>query len=198
MAKQAEMTKGSFGLLFVGLFSVALLGTACSSPAALATLTPSPTPTAISSPPPTAGPKQTPTPTPVPAGWVVVSFGNVRFAAEVADTPAAQQQGLSGRASMPLDQGMWFDFHREVSTAFWMHEMLFPLDMVWLDQDLHVVHVTHNAPAPAPGTPDADLPLYSAGVPIRYVLEINAGLADRYGIAPGSVATVTSSPQPPS
>jgi uncharacterized membrane protein (UPF0127 family) len=71
-----------------------------------------------------------------------------------------------------------------------MREMRFPLDIVWIDSQLTVVSVTHDAPAP--GTPDDDLPRYGSGVPVRYVLEINAGLARAFGIDVGDVVTFES------
>ena len=124
-----------------------------------------------------------PTPTVVPDGWVAVAFEGVTFLAEVVDTAETRAQGLSDRPSMPLDQGMLFDFGGEATPDFVMRRMHFPLDMVWVDGALRVVHVTHNAPTPEPG---AELTGYdSGGIPVRYVLEINAGLAEQHGIGQG-------------
>ena len=87
---------------------------------------------------------------------------------------------------------MWFDLGSERRATFWMREMRFPLDIVWIDGSLRVVHVTHEAPVPVPGTAETDLPRYDAGgVPVRYVLEIGAGLARRLGIERGAAVTVS-------
>jgi uncharacterized membrane protein (UPF0127 family) len=86
---------------------------------------------------------------------------------------------------------MWFVYPVEFLATYWMNGMLFPLDIVWVNGALTVVDVTNDAPQPAPGTPPDDLPRYSPSVPVRYVLEINAGLAEDLGIVPGARVTVT-------
>ena len=53
-----------------------------------------------------------------------------------------------------------------------------PLDMIWIDAECTVVHITRNAPPQAPKQALADLPLYGPPVPVLYVLEINAGEAE--------------------
>ena len=76
-----------------------------------------------------------------------------------------------------------------------MRGMRFPIDIVWVDDQFGVVHVTHSAPAPEPGADETLLPTYSPGAtPVRYVLEIGAGLARELRIEPG--ATVRVSPAP--
>ena len=89
---------------------------------------------------------------------------------------------------------MWFDMGGTGNATFWMRGMRFPIDIVWISDDLVVTGVTERLPFPEPGTTDSALPTYSSGVPIRFVLEINAGLAEELGIGEGSVATFT--PQP--
>lgn len=141
----------------------------------------------------TAPAPETPAPVsgPAPVRTVVISVGAVRFVGEIADTPEARTLGLSFRDSMQPGEAMWFDFGASLQTAFWMRGMRFPLDIVWVDEDLRVVHVTANAPPPAPGTPESALPLYRPGAPVRYVLEINAGLAASYSIVPGVAVRVS-------
>ena len=65
----------------------------------------------------------------------------------------------------------------------WMKGMRFPLDLVWIDDD-RVVDVTADVPD-QPGTPDAQLPIYSPSQPANRVLEVNAGWAKRNGVQPG-------------
>ena len=91
---------------------------------------------------------------------------------------------------------MWFDLGAPSATAFWMKGMRFPLDMVWVDEQLRVVQVTHEAPVPPPGADTQSLPVYSHGAtPVRYVLEIGAGLARELAIQPGVQVQVQ--PLPP-
>ena len=65
----------------------------------------------------------------------------------------------------------------------WMKGMRFPLDLVWIN-DGRVVDVSANVPD-QPGTPDAQLPIYSPSNPANRVLEVNSGWAERNGVEPG-------------
>ena len=89
------------------------------------------------------------------------------------------------------ERGMWFDMGGTGNATFWMHGMRFPIDIVWISDEFVVTGVAERLPFPEPGAPDSALPRYSSGVPIRYVLEINAGLADELGIGEGSVVSIT-------
>jgi uncharacterized membrane protein (UPF0127 family) len=75
---------------------------------------------------------------------------------------------------------MLFIFESGVTSAFWMKDMRFPLDFVWIGSDCTVVDITPNVPHPA--TPDSPLPTHSSSVPSAYNFEINGGEAERLGI----------------
>ena len=93
---------------------------------------------------------------------------------------------------MGNDEGMLFIFPSDASPGFWMQGMLIPLDLVWIDGRLNVVGVTANVPPHAgPGSP----PLYHPPQPVRYVLEVSAGIADELGIGPGSLVELVGIPQ---
>ena len=64
--------------------------------------------------------------------------------------------------------------------------MQIPLDFIWIEEG-QVVEVTQNIPAPVAGTADAELPIYQPAVPVRQMLEVSAGFADRYQIQPGDL-----------
>lgn len=103
-----------------------------------------------------------------------------RITIEIVDTPEDRALGLSGRASIADDRGMLFVFD-DVSEGhcFWMKDMQFSIDMVWLDQDKNVVTVT---PDVAPQTfPNSFCPESAA----RYGLELGSGRAAALGITPG-------------
>ena len=116
------------------------------------------------------------------------------FGVDVADTHERQRLGLGGRDELGRERGMWFDLGGTGNATFWMRGMRFPIDIVWISDDFVVTGVAERLPFPEPGTPDSALPRFSSRVPIRYVLEINAGLAEELGIGEGSVVTFT--PQP--
>ena len=113
------------------------------------------------------------------------------FVVEVADDSAERAVGLSGRDSLPRGGGMWFAYFNVHQPSFWMRGMRFALDIVWIDSSLHVVDVTHDAPAPPGDSALEDLPLYTPNAPIKYVLEINAGLARDLRIERGALVTIS-------
>ncbi len=104
------------------------------------------------------------------------------FQPELALTPEEITRGLSYRESLPPGTGMLFVYPDEAPRSFWMFEMRFPLDMVWIGGDCRVVDITENAPPPEPDQPNSELPLFSPKVPARYVFEVNAGEARQHGV----------------
>ena len=114
-----------------------------------------------------------------------VAIGDSTWYVELAVTPAERSQGLSGREKLPEASGMLFVFEGDQHLAFWMPDMNFPLDMVWIDSTCQVVDVTLNAPVPLPGQSLSDLSRFSPSVPSKYVLEINAGEFHDMGISVG-------------
>ncbi|MEM3155002.1 MAG: DUF192 domain-containing protein [Candidatus Woesearchaeota archaeon] len=112
----------------------------------------------------------------------VVTFDNgVSFEVEIARTPAEQQKGLMYRESLPENRGMLFIFSVEEPKTFWMKNTLIPLDMVFLDGNMVVVEVKTGVP---PCKADPCL-TYTSEKPAQYVLELNANVAEKYGIVPG-------------
>lgn len=107
------------------------------------------------------------------------------FMFEIADTPQAQQQGLSGRANLSDTYGMLFVFDEPSRPGFWMKDMLVPIDIVWLSDTGVVVGIEHNV---SPDTyqkvpPDVFYPPSQ----VSYALEVRAGLAASRGWSVGSV-----------
>lgn|GEM_PF-629586 len=170
------------GLLICPLFLGLSLFTSCTSAASPGKTVPAAVvPTATL--PHTATP--VPAPTTLPDAGPGVAIGDARFAVEVVDTPAARNQGLSGRPLLKPGTGMLFVFEKEGPYGFWMKDMQFPLDLVWINGQCQVVDITPNVPMPAPGQTPGDLPIYMPRAPVLYVLEINAGEAAATGIMVG-------------
>src|SRR3989344_5288383 len=63
-----------------------------------------------------------------------ISFGGVSLVTDVADTPELRQLGLSGKKSLEKDSGMLFVFDTTGIYGFWMKEMAFPIDVIWIDE----------------------------------------------------------------
>ncbi len=92
--------------------------------------------------------------------------------AAIADTPALREHGLSGSAPLKSDEGMLFVFENDGRYSFWMKDMLFPIDMVWIASDGHVVHIEKSV------SPDTYPQTITPGSLARYVLGLSAGFSD--------------------
>ncbi|RMF92897.1 MAG: DUF192 domain-containing protein [Nitrospinota bacterium] len=112
----------------------------------------------------------------------VTIAGKASFWVEVVSTPEERARGLGYRDSLPLDQGMLFLFEEPDYHAFWMRGMRFPLDILWIREGV-VVHIEENIPPPSPL--HLRLPTYRPAEKADSVLEINAGLVQKYGLQLG-------------
>lgn len=106
--------------------------------------------------------------------------GKESFAVEVADDGEERARGLMFRTEMALASGMLFIYEAPRRVQFWMKNTLIPLDMVFADATGTVTRV-HSGAVPGDLTP------IDGGEGVQFVLEINAGLAEKLGIAPGAV-----------
>jgi len=106
-------------------------------------------------------------------------WGQARFTVELADDPAERAQGLMHRESMARSAGMLFVYEKPQVVRFWMKNTLIPLDMIFADVTGTVRRVHHMA------RPHSEK-LIPGGSGIKYVLEINGGLAEQLGIGEGS------------
>lgn len=110
------------------------------------------------------------------------------FSVDVANTAASRAQGLSGRAPLAEKEGMFFIFDTASTYDFWMKDMQFAIDIIWIN-GATVVDVTRDA-RPEPGVPFWSLQRYHPSKPADRVLEVLSGTADRYGIQAGDEVVV--------
>lgn len=103
---------------------------------------------------------------------------------EVVNTPESISQGLSGRTDIGSD-GMLFVFPSKQHVSFWMPDMLFDLDLVWIAEDT-VIGITEQVPHPLPNTPLERLPTYRPPAAVEMVLEVEAGKATQLHLKPGT------------
>ena len=101
-----------------------------------------------------------------------------RYEVEIAATPGARAQGLMFRRELAPGAGMLFDFGRDEIARMWMKNTFIPLDMVFAARDGTVRGIARDARP-------RSLDTISSRVPVRAVLELNGGEADRVGLAPG-------------
>jgi uncharacterized protein len=99
--------------------------------------------------------------------------------AEVARTPNKRSMGLMYRSDLSKRQGMIFIFPEEREQTFWMKNTYLELDIIFISRDLKVVSIVHRA------VPLSTLARVSE-VPAMYAVEIRGGLAEQWGIVPGS------------
>ena len=109
---------------------------------------------------------------------IISATGPHRFTVEVAETPAQMEQGLMFRRNMAADAGMLFDYKTPTVATMWMRNTLIPLDMLFVDAQGRVVNIRERA------VPQS-LDVIAAAAPVRAVIELNGGTAERLGIAPG-------------
>lgn len=98
---------------------------------------------------------------------------------QIAATEAAQEQGLGGRRSMSDNQGMLFTFDQPNRQCFWMKDMRFPLDIIWLNSAKQVVYLRADV------SPKTYPEKFCPSSPARYVIELNAGQAAQLDIRSG-------------
>ena len=120
---------------------------------------------------------------PVPEGDNVC-FGRHCFEVEVAKTPQERAYGLMFREQLDEDKGMLFMFEEETVHLFWMKNTLIPLDIVFINPEFIVIKVSQADPEP--GVPDDQLTRYPSGGEVRYVVEMDQGLAEDFDIVPGA------------
>ena len=115
----------------------------------------------------------------------ILKVGEHNIILEIADTDAKRTQGLSGRTALENNHGMLFIFEEPGKYGFWMKDMLFPIDIVWISADLQVVGVERNV------LPESYPQIFYPQTLINYALELNSGEAERLGIDIGEKLYLT-------
>lgn len=111
-------------------------------------------------------------------GFREIAIRGTTIAVEVVDTPLERSQGLSGRDGLLDHHGMLFVFESPQSPGFWMKDMRFPIDIIWIDVNGKVIGISPDLPAPK----ENEAPKEAAPPGnILYALEIDAGRAATYG-----------------
>lgn len=110
--------------------------------------------------------------------------GDTQISIDIADTPPSQARGLSGRSSLYDIEGMLFLFSQDGKYGFWMKDMQFPIDIIWLDKDWKITEVTTSI------DPSTYPTIFYSQVPVRAVLEVSAGFSERHGVKTGDKVTL--------
>ncbi|MFZ2621426.1 MAG: DUF192 domain-containing protein [Minisyncoccia bacterium] len=91
------------------------------------------------------------------------------FSVEISDTDRLRTLGLSGHAQLKDDEGMFFIFPKSGIYGFWMKDMLFPIDIIWVDENFKIIHIEKSI------SPDTYPKVFLPESPSKYVLEVLAG-----------------------
>ena len=116
----------------------------------------------------------------------IVKIAGENIKVDLAQTPNAQAQGLSGRSMLKNDGGMLFVFDHSDKYSFWMKDMNFHIDIIWLDQNMKVVYIKKNA------TPESYPDSFTPNQNAKYVLEVISGFSDKHNLKTGDNAEFAS------
>ena len=112
---------------------------------------------------------------------IVTTSSGKEIPVEVADTVEKRSLGLGKRSGLENGWGMLFVFEKRKQHGFWMKDMQFPLDIIWLDNH-RIVHILRNV---QPGKSIVHPPVITPPVAGNFVLEIDAGRADELKLQVG-------------
>jgi uncharacterized membrane protein (UPF0127 family) len=98
-----------------------------------------------------------------------------QFTAEVAENAAEKARGLSDRECLSSDRAMLFWYEEMGDYCFWMKDMRFPIDMIWLDENKKIVTIADSV------QPESYPKSYCPEKPAQYIVEVNAGIANEAG-----------------
>ena len=109
---------------------------------------------------------------------IVTKSGVQVFSVEMATTEQEKETGLMYRKELADGKGMLFDFSPEQQISMWMKNTYIPLDMIFIRADGRILRIAEN-------TEPLSTKIISSGGLAKGVLEVIAGTAKKYGIAPG-------------
>ena len=112
----------------------------------------------------------------------LVSLGGVNVTASLSTTPDSQSKGLSIKDSLNENEGMLFIFESPQKYSFWMKDMKFPIDIIWINQTGKIVHIEKNLPPCVFWLP---CPSYAPNDDSMYVLEVISNFTNKFDIHVG-------------
>ena len=113
-----------------------------------------------------------------------VFINNNLINAEIAASSEELIRGLSGRLEIRDNQGMLFVFPEADLRSFWMKDMNFAIDLLWINNN-QIVGFEHNMLPPETGLSDSNLPRFISPSPVNKVLEFSSGSIEKFDIKVG-------------
>lgn len=133
--------------------------------------------------------EQTAKPSPTPE-TKVISISSNALTVEVADSNEERIKGLSDKESLPEDSGMVFVFAGDSRPSFWMKDMNFAIDIIWV-KDEKIVGIEKDV-EPEPDVSEKNLTLYPAPQAIDHAIEVNAGYSEKNNLEVGDPVDLSS------
>lgn len=110
-----------------------------------------------------------------------LKIGEAAIFVEIADSPEERMLGLSGREYLAKDHGLFFIFEEPGQHGFWMKDMSFAIDIVWIDESWHIVSLDRGV------GPETFPQIFYPSEAVKYVLELPAGEIDENRIDIGQI-----------
>lgn len=104
---------------------------------------------------------------------------NTEINIEIATTSQEKERGLCCRDFLPENSGMLFMYDRPAQYRFWMKDTRIPLDMYWIDSKKKIIHIEAEV------KPESYPKMFGPDAPAQYILETNAGFAQKHNISVG-------------
>ncbi len=102
------------------------------------------------------------------------------ISAEISDDDCKRELGLSFKETLPNNEGMFFIFPENGNYQFWMKDMRFPIDIIWISEDFSIVHIEKNiAPSTYPS-------VFGKNIFAKYVLEVYSGFSEKNNLKVGN------------
>ncbi len=109
-----------------------------------------------------------------------IRISGIDIYVQIAKTPRQIEKGLGGQNSISEKEGMLFIMPSAKRYLFWMKDMKFPIDIIWIYNN-NIIDINKNIPI----SNNSDLPVYKSIIHANYVLEVKSGFSDRYKIKVG-------------
>jgi len=116
----------------------------------------------------------------MPVVTMIVLPDETELTVELATDPISQAQGLSNRTELGELEGVLFGYDGSLTRTFWMKDMNFEIDMIWLDDET-IVGIDHSVPV----LEDGEFTRRTSPSPVNRVLEVNAGFSAAHGLVVG-------------